>query len=112
MPTPVTREFLLTLKAKKDEEKRMKGVYDRVNHIYSKTLDSAGLCSDTFYKFRLTHQERHGDFTFSDTFYRETNNMADILVGVQRLFPDCFVTRVNTDSAFECIIIDWTLQAL
>lgn len=106
MPTPVSRSFIRTLKAKKDEENRMKGVNDRVNHVYHRTIEGAELYSDKSYKYRLTHQEMHGAFTFSDTFYKD--NMADILVGIQRLFPDCSVRHVNAGSAYEAIVIDWS----
>jgi hypothetical protein len=106
MPTPVSRKFLRDLKAKKDEEKRIKGVQERVNYIYNMTLESAELHSHTFYRFPLTHQERHGEYTFYDSFYSE--NMVDILVGVQTVFPDCKVTRVHGDTAYESILIDWS----
>jgi len=106
MPTPVTREFLLTLKVKKDEEKRIKGVNERVNHIYHKILDAAELYSGTSYKFPLTHQERHGEFTFSDSFYKD--NMREILICLQILFPDCIVTHLNKDLIFECIMVNWS----
>jgi len=106
MPTPVSRSFMQTLKAKMDEEKRMKGVNDRVSHVYHRTIEVAELYSDKSYKYRLTHEQGYGPFTSSDTFYKD--NMADILVGIQRLFPDCSVTHVNAGSAFEAIVIDWS----
>jgi hypothetical protein len=106
MPTPVSRKFLRELKAKKDEEKRIKGVNERVNYIYNKTIEAAELYSDTSYKFPLTYQERHGGFSISDFFYGE--NMRDILVCLQIVFPDCSITRVHEGSAFEGILIDWS----
>lgn len=106
MPTPVSRKFLRGLKAKKDHEKRIKGVNERVNHIYNKTLDAAELYSETSYKFPLTYQERHGGFSICDFFYGE--NIRDILVCLQIVFPDCSITHVHKDSALEGILIDWS----
>lgn len=108
MPTPVSREFLRSLKAKKDDEKRIKGVNERVNHIYNKTLEMAELYKDTFYRYPLAHQERHGEFSFPDTFYREGTNMKDILICLQFVFPDCKITHVHHDTSFEGILIDWS----
>ena len=107
MPTPVSREFLRNLKANKDEEKRIKGVNQRAKHIYNKTLEAAELYTTTFYRYRLTDYH-HGEYSFSDSFYREDTNMIDILLCVQTLFPECKVTRVQGDTAFESIIIDWS----
>jgi hypothetical protein len=34
--------------------------------------------------------------------------MRDILVCLQIVFPDCSITRVHKDSAFDGILIDWS----
>lgn len=108
MPTPVCRDFLRGLKAKKEDEKRIKGVNERVNHIYYKVIESAELYSYTSYKYPLTQQELSGLFSVSDTFYREKMNMKDILICLQLLFTDCIVMHVHQGTAIEGILIDWT----
>jgi hypothetical protein len=107
MPTPVSREFLRTFKSKRDEEKRIKGVNERAKHIYDKTLEAAELYTATFYRYPLT-ERYHGEYSFSDPFYKENTNMIDILLCVQTLFPDCKVTRVHGDTRYESIVIDWS----
>lgn len=110
MPIPVSREFMRGLKAKKEDEKRIKGVNQRVEHIYNMTLDAAVIFSNTFYSYPIiqVQEGRQGKLISSDSFYREGTNMKDILVCLQILFPDCLVTHVNQGSENEGILIDWS----
>ena len=65
------------LKAKKDEENRLKGIKHSVTEIYRNAISHAETKSETSYTF------------YANEFH--SNNIQDILTGLQALFPDCTV---------------------
>jgi hypothetical protein len=99
--TPVSRETLRGLKAKKDEEtrillekQRLAQVDSRVKEIYRETICYAGMNTDTRYIYGLPpiQMSRRNDFCLpvpQPEFHRD--NMEDILSELRVLFPDCSV---------------------
>jgi hypothetical protein len=136
MPPPVSRSYLQTLKATKQEEKRLEMIRQCVNKIYTYAIQTAEITTNTFYSFDINphHPRSHfGQEPYTDgehKFYKD--NMSDILTGLQVLFQDCSVkfTKmctgndgkrydistldekmlpfVNQKQIFECIVIDWS----
>jgi len=79
---PVSREYLHSLKAVKEEDNRQSQIKHILNQIYENTIDIAGLGTKTEY-----HQFGIGEF------HRE--NMKEILERLRNLFPDCIVCYRN-----------------
>jgi hypothetical protein len=126
------------LKAKVDEETRLKRVDSIVRGIYHYTVSAAEKSTDTSFKMEIpkTHQmrtntnSRQYQVHVSDPFYIE--NMRDILSGLQELFPGCTVSNstlskgtdgkfydistldekvlpfINRDLDQSFIVVDWT----
>jgi len=127
---PLTRDEMLNLKTKTDEKIRMDKVKDIVNYIYGYAANQAMSKTDTTYEYKFTGpQGTAGPYVPYD-FY--TKNMADILSGLQELFPGCLVMTkklvmgqdgkmydmalmnesilpfINQSLSQEYIVIDWT----
>jgi len=79
---PITRDEMRGLKAKKDEENRLRGINILVNNIYNRTIQTAQQTSELSFKYPIqdnTHE----------------NNITDILSALQLLFPECLVEYKN-----------------
>ena len=101
---------LRELKAKKDEDNRLKGIKQSVTEIYRNAISHAETKSESSYTF------------YANEF--QTNNIQDILSGLQGLFPDCTVKYVkeydilpfdetllklfNNRIVLHLIVIDWS----
>jgi hypothetical protein len=121
---PYSRDSLRVMKSQKDEEERVKNVNNTILSIYNSALQVATTTTDTSYKYAIQR-----DHIFIMT------NMADILSGLQRLFPDCSVEQKSLvrmhdgkycemppiddkllpfmnmkvgNTKQECIVIDWS----
>lgn len=122
-PTPVSRTYLQTLKAKKDEEQRLMRIKQTVQNIYSRAINTAGQAMKTSVEYEIG-SERHNPFQLAD--------VKEIIGELETLFPDCSVKYtqmaqgrdgklydvstlddklrplLNLNSAKECIVIDWS----
>ena len=75
---PVTREYLLGLKAQTDEETRVKNVNSHVQNIYQQVMNTATTTTQKRYQQQI---QNYGQFSVRD-------NMPDILDKLRGLFPD------------------------
>ena len=80
--TPITRDEMRGLKAKKDEESRLREINILVNNIYTRTILTAQQTSELSFKFHIQHPAYE-------------KNITDILSALQVLFPDCLVEYKN-----------------
>ena len=80
--TPITRDEMRGLKAKKDEENRLREINDTVNNIYTRTIQAAQYTSELSFKYHIRDSTREKYIT-------------DILSALQVLFPDCLVEYKN-----------------
>ena len=127
---PLTRDEMLNLKTKTDEKIRMDKVKDIVNYIYGCAANQAMSKTDTTYQYKFAGPQGTAVPYVPYDFY--TKNMADILSGLQELFPGCLVTNkklvmgqdgkmydmalmnesilpfINQSLTQEYIVIDWT----
>ena len=79
---PITRDEMRGLKAKKDEENRLREINILVNNIYTWTIQTAQRTSELSFKYHIrdpTHEKY----------------ITDILSALQVLFPDCLVEYKN-----------------
>jgi hypothetical protein len=79
---PITRDEMRGLKAKKDEENRLREINDAVKEIYHNAIRNAEQTSDSSFKFPIRHPSYE-------------KNITDILSGLQVLFPECVVEYKN-----------------
>ena len=79
---PITRDEMRGLKAKKDEESRLREINSIVNEIYTRTIRNAEQTSDLSFKFPIQHPAYE-------------KNITDILSALQLLFPECSVEYKN-----------------
>ena len=84
----ITRDEMRGLKAKKDEENRLREINNIVNEIYRKTIETAERTSDLSLKYPIQHP------TYE-------KNITDILSALQVLFPECLVEYKN-----QCLGLD------
>lgn len=126
----MSRDMMRGLKAKIEEEARLQKVKQIVYNIYNYAVQVAKTKTDTSYNYQLPRlQTRTGDTTI-DAFY--TQNMPDILAGLQELFLGCDVSHtllckgtdgkmydiskldekvlpfINRDLDQSYIVIDWS----
>ena len=80
--TPITRDEMRSLKAKKDEESRLREINDTVNNIYNRTIQTAQYTSELSYKYPIQNPAHEKYVT-------------DILSALQLLFPECLVEYKN-----------------
>lgn len=78
--TPMSRDAMRELKAKNDEEQRLRGVQQNISGIYNNALQAAKSSSMTKWSREI---QAHEVFL--------VKNMDDILSGLQNLFPDCSI---------------------
>jgi len=84
----ITRDEMRGLKAKKDEENRLREINEVVKEIYNNTIQTAERTSDLLFKYTIrypTHEK----------------NITDILSALQVLFPECLVEYKN-----QCLGLD------
>lgn len=103
--TPISREVLLTLKAKKDEEIRQEKVNGVLEHIYGMVIKQAETSVEPLYKYRVPLM---GHCRF------HIENMTEIIRRLAHLFVNCKV-YISTEPTFpngmyveDFIVIDWT----
>jgi len=88
--TPISRDSMRTLKAMKDEERRVSLVKNLVEEIYINAEAKAATSTETVYQHRL-YAEGMFYHNYNFNFYR--TNMSEILRNVQNLFPGCAVSH-------------------
>ena len=76
--TPLSREYLRSLKTKQDEERKEKKIVDFVQRIYESSLNFAKINSDTIFKYNIANQN-------------VIDCMDEILRRLRILFPDSLV---------------------
>ena len=86
--TPITRDEMRGLKAKKDEENRLREINILVNNIYTRTIQTAQQTSELSFKYPIQYPVHE-------------NNITDILSALQVLFPECLVEYKN-----QCLGLD------
>ena len=79
---PITRDEMRGLKAKKDEENRLREINSIVNEIYRNTIHTAEHTSESSFKYPIRHPIHE-------------KNITDILRALQILFPECLVEYKN-----------------
>ena len=79
---PITRDEMRGLKAKKDEENRLREINSIVKEIYNMTIRNAEQTSELSFKFHIQHPAYE-------------KNITDILSALQVLFPECLIEYNN-----------------
>jgi hypothetical protein len=121
---PVSRMYLRGLKARADEENRVKYVEHYVTSVYSQVKRTATITTQTRFQYQV-EEHNNGQTSVRD-------NMPDILIRLQTLFPDSKVDFktlsrgqdgkmydindvdermkpfINTRFNQDFIVIDWT----
>jgi hypothetical protein len=121
------RESMQFLRAQTIEEQRQQHIYRIVSEIYMSAVGTARNTNETRYLYMVPED----GMTISEF---HMTNMADILHGVQSLFPDCSVKHtkiamaqtpdgvfidvsrmdeshniyMNSIRIWECIVVDWS----
>jgi len=87
VPTPMSRDEMRSLKAKTDEENRVRRVEQHVKIMYDAAMNTARTSTNTQWRaeFHNGHCGAGIDAMFVIT------NIDDILSGLRSLFPDCSV---------------------
>ena len=80
--TPITRDEMRGLKAKKDEENRLREINNLVREIYNNTIQTAQQTSESSFKYAIRYPVHE-------------NNITDILSALQVLFPECLIEYKN-----------------
>ena len=130
----VSRSYMQTLKAKKDEEKRIKDEEQRlirikqiVQNIYEQALKTAGQTTSNSFEYRIPNT---GMSSSSCPFHAA--NMKEIIGELESLFADCSVKHTQMGQGrdgklydissvdeklrpliivnryVECIVVDWS----
>jgi len=84
----ITRDEMRGLKAKKDEENRLREINEVVKEIYNNTIQTAERTSDLLFKYTIRYPIHE-------------KNITDILSTLQVLFPECLVEYKN-----QCLGLD------
>ena len=99
---PMSRDTMRGLKAKVEEDMRLQSIRNIIDGIYSQAVAAAKTKAETSYRTEVPKTPRQFRSLGSNPFYIE--NMADILSGLQALFPDCTVSHTllsqGTDGKF------------
>jgi hypothetical protein len=122
--TPVSRTYLQTLKAKKDEEQRQMRIKQTVQSVYSQAIHTASQATKTSFEYQIGQGGIHNPFQLAD--------VKEIIGELETLFPDCSVKYtqmaqgrdgklydvsslddklrplLNLNSPKECIVVDWS----
>jgi hypothetical protein len=77
---PITRDYLLNLKAQTDEETRIRTIQGYAQNIYQQVMNTARSTTQTRFQQQV-HNNGQGQFSVRD-------NMPDILEKLRGLFPD------------------------
>jgi hypothetical protein len=129
-PTPMSRDEMRSLKAKADEENRVRRVEQYVKIMYDAAMNTARTSTNT--QWRAEFHNGQGSVAIDGVFV--ITNIDDILSGLKLLFPDCSVEFNSITMAMgpdrkmhdistldekalifignrqvkQCIIIDWS----
>ena len=130
--TPMSRHTMRGLKARTDEENRVKKVSSIAHNIYIRAIDIARGSDITFYKWSIENHYRNITTRIDEEYKFYMANMPDIIDALQRLFPGCSVNHsmmaespdgrlydiskmdnaaisfIGQGQIRECIIIDWS----
>ena len=101
---PISRESMRILRAQKEEERRIQQVEGEIAKIYQSAIRTAENTNDSRYLHPL-------DSPFRPPLEFYKMNMAEILAGVQYLFPGCSVKHTTRDAAPYAggyIVVDWS----
>ena len=79
--TPMTRDYMRSLKAENDKKKHMEFIDNLVRDVYNGAVNDAKYTDKTSSSYALTNRESE--------FIR--TNISEILMRIQELFPDCAV---------------------
>lgn len=91
---PMSRYTMLNLKTIRDEEIRKNHIEVHIKHIYNKTVQYAELQNGTFYHYKIPSQyDKITGLYTPDSFYIQ--NINDIILRLQDLFPECKVEYVT-----------------
>jgi len=98
---PISREQMRQLKNQQDEKNRLEKERRRLqeidkitNDIYSSVTYSAKTMTETSYRYPIVkYSEKQ--------FLLDTNNMNDVIKGLQVAFPDCSVKYVEYGRGFD-----------
>lgn len=82
-PVPINRAELAELRAKIVQEQRIASINNIIRSIYNYVINAAKSTSDTKYNYIIQQYEA--------SFMKE--NMKDIMVLLQQLFPDCQISH-------------------
>ena len=88
---PVTREYLLGLKAQTDEKTRLQNIQGYAQSIYQQVVNTATTTTQTRYQQQIPI---HGQFSVKD-------NMPDILDKLRGLFPDSKVDSKSLSRGYD-----------
>ena len=99
---PVSRAYLLGLKAQTDEENRIRHVEQYVSNIYSQAKQTAQSSAQTSFQHRV--QDHFGQLAIRD-------NIFDILARLRTLFPDSSIeykslSRGQDGKMYDIVNID------
>jgi len=108
-PVRVSRSTLLGLKAKKEEEERIRMIGSIIYNIFNEVMQIAKTTTNTTYKIPIQDMIRRN--------LKIEDNIPDILDRLRNLFPDSKVElkdisrhlHGNTYDQQEYILIDWSL---
>jgi len=84
---PITRQQLLDMKAKKEEDERIFRLNELIKMIYEHCLHVANKTSETYYHYPIPRYIKN--FESPDPFY--IKNMDTIIDNLKKLFPDSIV---------------------
>jgi hypothetical protein len=99
---PVSRAYLLGLKAQTDEENRIRHVEQYVSNIYSQAKQTARTTTQTSFQYKVLQET--GSFAFRDSIF-------DILARLRSLFPDSSIeykslSRGQDGKMYDIVNID------
>ena len=86
MQTPISRDELRALKAGEDEKKRIEDINRWVSFVYKHTIDAAKTTNSKAYNCMIQ---------------TANENVKDIMIGVQNLFPGCPVNYVVVQGSYR-----------
>jgi len=89
--TPLSREYLRSLKTKQDEERKEKKIVGFVQTIYESSVNFAKTSSDTIFKYNITSyfpMMCHPNPNMVVTYENVIEYMDEILRRLRILFPD------------------------
>jgi len=98
---PIGRECMRKLYSSEQEEVRIKKVKEIVSEIYDDVIGAAKICNHTSYNFKIPLP---GQNKRLNQIYME--NMRDILINLEYLFPGCSVVHTVLSAARDGKLYD------